>query len=82
MLLLLEDYRRQVRQTYDAVMRAEAALESEKDPPIVGDIMQTNQRYRRARDRQRARRAAKRFSPSHPGKEGFHGFKYEAANDS
>jgi hypothetical protein len=81
MLLSLEDYRRQLRETYDAVVRAEAALEPDKDPPIVGDIIQTNQRYRRARDRQRARHAAKRFSPGHPGKEGFHGFKYEAAND-
>jgi hypothetical protein len=62
MRLSLEDYRRQLRQTYDAAMRAEAALESQKDPPTMGDIIQTNQRYRRARDRQQARRAASWFS--------------------
>lgn len=62
MLLSLDDYRRQLRSTFDAVMRAEATLEAEKDPATGGDILETNRRYRRARERERARRAAKWFS--------------------
>jgi hypothetical protein len=63
MLLSLDDYRRQLRSTFDAVMRAEATtFEAEKEPSVGGEILETNRRYRRARERERARRAAKWFS--------------------
>ena len=61
MLLSLDAYRRQLRSTYDVVLRAEAALEEEREASGSSKVLQENRRYRRAQDRERARRAAKWF---------------------
>ena len=61
MLLSLDAYRRQLRSTYDAVLAAEATLEEERENPDSSKILQENRRYRQAQERERARRAAKRF---------------------
>jgi hypothetical protein len=67
MLISLREYRRQLRSTFDAVIRAEATLENQRerrrDASEQGTVLDANGRYRRARERQRARRAARRFSP-------------------
>jgi hypothetical protein len=63
MLLSLEEYRRHLRSTYDTMVRAGAHLESEDERLGGRDAISASYRYRRARDRERARRAANWFRP-------------------
>jgi hypothetical protein len=57
MLLSLDEYRRHLRSTYDAVARAGDELEAQDVRPPGRDVMGVNSRYRRAHERERARRA-------------------------
>ena len=63
MLLSLDEYRRCLRSTYDAVAQAGQDLEAEDARSRGRAVIQAHARYRRARDRERARRAADWFTP-------------------
>jgi hypothetical protein len=62
MLLSLDDYRRCLHSTYDAVARAADELEAQDAHGRGRDVIGANSRYRQARERERARRAANWFT--------------------
>jgi hypothetical protein len=62
MLLSLDEYRRCLRSTYDAVARAGVELEAQDAYGRGRDVIGANSRYRQARERERARRAATWFT--------------------
>jgi hypothetical protein len=63
MLLSLDAYRRHLRSTYDAMVQAGEELESEDERSGGRDVIVASHRYRRARERERSRQAAKWFKP-------------------